>query len=241
MKVSVIMTAKDTADYVKASLQSVLSSDHEDLDIVVVDDHSTDGTGEIIEALAETDKRIRFVRLRQCHGRNAALKLAHKLAVGEAQCWVDSDDRIFPHSISTMLPYLDDKHELTWSIKHRVERDGTCTLIGTREYTPTSLLVENVISHLRVFTTDLFERSGGVGRYDSAIDWDMNLRMTEITEPRHVPHVLYEQYDRPGRMSGTVAQFIAGIGAVEDALERRGNTHTLEIDIKSIWKVTPVT
>ena len=48
-----------------------------------------------------------------------------------------------------------------------------------------------MIFHLRMFTADLFHESGGVGDLESAIDWDMNLRMTEHTTPRCIPRILY--------------------------------------------------
>jgi hypothetical protein len=78
-----------------------------------------------------------------------------------------------------------------------------------------------MIFHLRTYTRALYTQSGGTGTLDSAIDWDMNLRMTEHTTPRCVPHELYHYRIRPGRMTGTPTQQRNAKTAVRNAIARR--------------------
>ncbi len=90
------------------------------------------------------------------------------------------------------------------------------------EYRPMQILVDNMVFALRMFTTELFDASGGVGDLESAIDWDMNLRMTELTTPRCIPRCLYDYRVHENRMSRTSEQETAAIAAVEAAIVRRG-------------------
>ena len=78
-----------------------------------------------------------------------------------------------------------------------------------------------MIFHLRLFTTELFAVSGGVGNLESAIDWDMNLRMTEHTQPKCVPQILYDYRIHPHRMSNKPEQHQNGLTAVKEAIKRR--------------------
>ena len=87
-----------------------------------------------------------------------------------------------------------------------------------------------MIFHFRMFTRELLDRAGGVGDLESAIDWDMNLRMTEHTTPRCVPRVLYDYRVREGRMTGTTAQRASGELAVERAIERRQLPYRLVVN-----------
>lgn len=69
MLVSVVMTAHNTAAYVDASIASVLASTHRDLELVFVDDGSTDRTAEIARRWAVADSRVQVTCLER--GRTA--------------------------------------------------------------------------------------------------------------------------------------------------------------------------
>jgi chlorobactene glucosyltransferase len=60
-RVSVIIPARDEARNIGRCLRSVLASTYPALDVVVVDDHSTDGTGELARAAADGDPRVRVI------------------------------------------------------------------------------------------------------------------------------------------------------------------------------------
>ena len=223
MTVSVIMTAHNTAPYVADAIRSVLASTHQDLQLCVVDDGSTDRTGDIIGRLAADDSRVRFAALPN-QGRLEALRHAHDMATGDTLTWVDSDDLVGPTAIARCLAALDDDHQLVYTHRRLIDpkgRDRGPHRKNTIAYDPMKLMVSNMIFHLRVFTRQVFDTSGGVGELSSAIDWDMNLRMTEHTQPRVVPDVLYSYRVRPGRMSGATTQAANGQRAVRNAIARR--------------------
>ena len=59
--VSVVVPVYDVAAYLPAALDSLLAQQHRELEVVVVDDGSTDGSGGIADAYAERDARVRVV------------------------------------------------------------------------------------------------------------------------------------------------------------------------------------
>jgi glycosyltransferase involved in cell wall biosynthesis len=89
--VSVIMPAYNVEPYVGEAIRSVLEQTCRDLEVVVVDDGSTDGTAAVIEAAGAADPRVRLVRQPNrglAGARNTAMRMAH----GDMFALLDSDD-----------------------------------------------------------------------------------------------------------------------------------------------------
>jgi glycosyltransferase involved in cell wall biosynthesis len=221
--VSVIVTAYNAGRFLDGCLTSIVSSTHRQLDVVVVDDGSTDSTAEIIEGWSRRDPRIHAVTVAHV-GRRRALELAHERARGEVFCWVDADDEVLPRGIEFCLRRLDRDHQLVYTYRELIDDKGRSLgphVKNRVSYRPMQLLVDNMIFHLRMYTGELFDRSGGVGDLDSSIDWDMNLRMAELTTPACIPRVLYRYRVHGDRMSSSAAQAECGVRAVQRAIERR--------------------
>ncbi|MDR0762728.1 MAG: glycosyltransferase [Campylobacteraceae bacterium] len=94
--VSVLMTSYNTSSYVKYSLESILAQTYKNLEIIVVDDNSTDETPKIIKEIAAEDKRVKFFANKINIGTYASKTLALKHAKGEFIACHDSDD--FAHN-----------------------------------------------------------------------------------------------------------------------------------------------
>lgn len=221
---SVIITAYQAEAYLDECLASVSRSDYENLQIVLVNDGSSDSTADVCEKWARMDPRIELHQ-RSHEGRNGALVFAHSQARGEAQCVVDADDRVLPRAFSRSMAKLSPTHELTYTYRDLIDSEGN--VISTHKknrivYKPMQLLVDNMIFHLRTFTTSLFERAGGVGPFERCEDWDENLRMSELTEVRCIPQILYQYRLHPEQISRTPQQNEEGAVAVRNAISRRG-------------------
>ena len=108
LKVSVIMPAYNSEKYIERSVKSVLSQTHEDLELIVVDDGSTDRTAGILRRLAAADSRLRYIRTEN-HGpaeaRNAALKLIAEDAAFVT--FIDADDELLPDALDYALEAAD--------------------------------------------------------------------------------------------------------------------------------------
>lgn len=91
--VSVIMASHNGAPFVAEAIDSVLGQSYGPLELVVVDDGSSDDTAEIVAAYAGRDaERVRLMRKDQCQGPCRARNDALRLVRGRLVCWMDQDD-----------------------------------------------------------------------------------------------------------------------------------------------------
>ena len=90
-KVSIIMPAYNVEKYIRECMDSVVKQTLEDIEIIVVDDGSTDSTGRILDGYAETDRRIRVIH-KENSGYGASMNMGLKEAKGEYIGIVETDD-----------------------------------------------------------------------------------------------------------------------------------------------------
>jgi hypothetical protein len=105
--VSVIMAAYNGAALIGESIESVLAQTYDRIELVVVDDCSTDGTADVVEAYAKQHPdRVRLERKRErrgpCRRRNDAIDLAR----GELIAWLDQDDLWLPEKTERQVEVL---------------------------------------------------------------------------------------------------------------------------------------
>lgn len=102
MKVSVIIPVYNTELYLRECLDSVLAQTHRDMEIIVVDDGSTDSSAAICDDYAAMDTGVRVL-----HCENGGLSVARNrgiaVATGDYVTFVDSDDYIHPEMLSVLL------------------------------------------------------------------------------------------------------------------------------------------
>ena len=107
--VSAIIPAKDEESTLADCLRTVCSQSYPRLEILVVDDRSTDGTGAIARSFAETDSRIRVITIAELPegwtGKTHGLQLAAGQANGDWFWFIDSDTRHEPDSLSIVMEY----------------------------------------------------------------------------------------------------------------------------------------
>lgn len=124
--VSVLMTAYQTADRIGTALAGLLAQSYRDLEVIVVDDASTDGTGEAVRAWAARDGRVKYLRLPCNVGTYVAKTVALHQAAGEFVTCHDSDDWSHPLRIERQVAPLLRDPRLVATTSHwvRMQDDG---------------------------------------------------------------------------------------------------------------------
>jgi cellulose synthase/poly-beta-1,6-N-acetylglucosamine synthase-like glycosyltransferase len=89
--VSCLLAVKNEFGLIDRCLKSLLASSYRKLELIVVDDGSSDGTSQRLAALAEGDSRVALVRLPESVGKKRALTIGAELARGEILVFTDSD------------------------------------------------------------------------------------------------------------------------------------------------------
>lgn len=91
--VSIIVPIRNSKHYLDDCVNSLRSQTYPDLEIILVDDGSTDGSAELCDAMAQTDQRIRVTH-QPCRGVSAARNAGLDAATGAFVTFVDSDDSL---------------------------------------------------------------------------------------------------------------------------------------------------
>ena len=102
MKISIIVPVYNLEAYIEATLNSIIRQTCRDLEIIVVDDGSSDGTPEILDRYASLYPAVKVVRQRN-EGVSAARLTGVKHAAGEFVGFVDGDDLIDPDMYERLL------------------------------------------------------------------------------------------------------------------------------------------
>ena len=205
-RLSVVMPTRNRSDEVLRAAESVLTQDA-DLELVVVDDHSDDATGDVLDALAARDHRVRVVHVTEgeplgpCAARNRALEDSSGDLVG----FCDDDDTWLPGAARTVLDFLDAHPEVVMaSAWHRVahlELGTTVVFRGPTHYGPRQLRWQNVVA--MPFALVRRAAMGEELAFDVALptgeDWDLWLRCAERGPVRTLPVVCYEYMQHGGR------------------------------------------
>ena len=104
--ISVIVPVYNTEKYLKKCIDSIRNQTHADLQIIIIDDGSTDHSGEIADEIAGEDARI-FVKHTENGGQAAARNMALDIAEGEFVAFVDSDDALPLDACAEMLRVME--------------------------------------------------------------------------------------------------------------------------------------
>ena len=121
---SIITSVYNNEKYVKSAIDSVLTQSFEDFEYIIIDDGSTDSTGEIIDRIAERDCRVRVI-----HQSNQwiyqSLNNGIEIAKGEYIFVVNSDDRLRPEilRIASQKLRLYKQPDIIWAkvLLHKVD------------------------------------------------------------------------------------------------------------------------
>ena len=160
MLVSVIVPVYNSEKYIAEALDSILASDYADIEVVCVDDGSTDGSLEILREYGLRDSRVR-VYSQQNAGACAARNYAISLATGEFILPVDSDNKITPTFISRAVAVMLSDEEIK-VVAPRAEYFGD--KLGEWKLPPFSLNLlarKNIIDTCAMFRKSDWERVGG--------------------------------------------------------------------------------
>ena len=184
-RVAIIIPTYNRADLIAETIESALAQTYKDIEIIVVDDGSTDNTRDVVESFGS---RVRYL-WQPSSGRPAAPRnLGARSTSAEFLAFVDSDDLLLPRKTATQLRYLEEHPEcdLVFGDCAYMEFDGS-EIPGSTTFTEKQwngdaslrqLLHRNVITVVApLVRRAAFERAGGFDPTMHHEDYDLWLRM----------------------------------------------------------------
>jgi glycosyltransferase involved in cell wall biosynthesis len=107
---SIIVPARNEEKHIEAALQSLLNQDYRKMEILVVDDRSSDGTAVILDRMAQVHNRLRVFHIEELPegwlGKNHALHYGARHASGEFLLFADADVVMHPSTVSRAIRYM---------------------------------------------------------------------------------------------------------------------------------------
>ncbi len=103
MKVSVVIPARNAAAFIGGAINSALAQTLSDLEVIVVDDGSTDETAAIVQGFMGADARVRLIRHETPHGVSAARNTGLRAATGAWIALLDADDEFAPMRLERLV------------------------------------------------------------------------------------------------------------------------------------------
>lgn len=104
--VSVITAAYNCADTIGATIESVIAQTMPHWEMIIVDDHSSDETSDVVKRYAKSDSRIKFVQLSKNSGSFEARNVAIRCARGRYIAILDSDDLWRPQKLTQQMSFM---------------------------------------------------------------------------------------------------------------------------------------
>lgn len=207
-RVSVIVPAFNRAEYIKQTVNSVLIQDYSNVELIVVDDGSNDGTYEILLDYAEQNKlKLLTHPGRKNKGQSAALNLGLRAATGEFIAILDSDDLFLSGKLRLQVEYLNSHPEigLVYGMGEAVDGDGRWMYdIHSADHKepndPNAVLLDCyfLLPQNALVRRSVYEQVGGFEEaFRAAQDHDMLVRIAENTRFGFIPVKVF-QYRRHG-------------------------------------------
>lgn len=213
MSVSVIIPCYNAQKTVVRTVKSVLSQTFEEVEIILVDDASTDNTAIILDRLARADTRIQIVKHQKNMGEGAARFSGINASKGKYICFIDADDTFTPDAIKILYDTAEREHtDITEGAHTRIL--GRSNLIKRRTHIQNQVLrlpelmddyfisffgvnILSVTAWGKLYRRDLFDRSGiGPTGFKRGEDLVMNMRLFPfvrkwVTVDKDVYHYYY--------------------------------------------------
>jgi glycosyltransferase involved in cell wall biosynthesis len=183
MLVSVIIPCYNSELYLKETLDSVLKQTYPDIEILCVDNNSTDGTVDLIKELQKSHANIKLL-FEKTPGASFARNTGLSAAKGEFIQFLDSDDVITKDKFEKQVAYLVE-NELDWVVSDRIVKSADFTEILEKHSYSDILnhplktgITEVITSGNPLYTKAIVEKVGGYTReLKMGQDWDFHLKL----------------------------------------------------------------
>lgn len=186
--VSIVTPSFNQASYLEQTIRSVLDQDYADIEYLVIDGGSTDGSVDIIKKYAS---RIAYWVSEKDSGQGDAINKGMARSKGDIVAWLNSDDYYLPGAVTAAVKALEQNPEvvLVYADMLAVDENGqTFNTLRYRQLTLEDLLSFQIIGQPAVFMRrDAFERGGGLDiSYHLLLDHHLWIRIACLGKIFHV-------------------------------------------------------
>ena len=232
-KISVVVPMYNTKEkFFKELIKCMMDQTYSNWELCLAD--GSPKQNDNLKKYYEQDKRIKYKYLDGNLGIAGNSNAAIGMATGDYIALLDHDDVLADYALYEIVYNLNKfpNAEFLYSDEDKIDENGNrYDAYFKPDIAPDTLRCQNYICHFSVFKKELMEKLGGFREnYDGAQDYDIFLRMLEITDPKnisHVPKILYHwrvHNESTAKLNSNAKNyaFEAGKKAIEDHIKRVG-------------------
>ena len=181
-KISVLMPTYNVEPYVEEAVLSILNQSYENIELIIVDDCSSDNTYKILNKLSKIDNRIKLFRndknKKICFTLNEALKYS----TGKYIARMDGDDVCEYDRLEKQINYLKKNPDIDLVGSSIIGIDENGNVINKKKYISSFKLIKKIIPfsspvlHIWIAKRELYEKLGGYREIPYVEDYDFLLR-----------------------------------------------------------------
>jgi glycosyltransferase involved in cell wall biosynthesis len=204
--VSIIIPCRNAQETLFSSIQSILQQDYVDLELIIVNDNSTDSSCTIARQFAERDNRIKLVNNQTGTGIPDTRNLGIKKASGDFIAWLDADDIAVPSRIGKQVCFLEEHPDIdvvgsfAIIVKNHdfVGNRGLSPLVSVSRFTEHAHICCDALFRLPVLTPTSMIRAKKIKnmnkpyneKFPICSDYDLLVRMINVWRFANIPEPL---------------------------------------------------
>lgn len=210
-RITIVTPSFNQGRFLTQTIESALRQQYENLEYLVIDGGSTDGSVDIIKRY---ENRLHSWVSEPDEGQADAIAKGFARSTGEIMGWLNADDLLLPDALFRVAHAFSQSRDIQMTYGDIVVVNELGQMQNTRMQTParfeTLYYGNQIINQEAVFwTRELYNRVGGLNRHlQYALDYDLWIRMSRLTMPHHIPAILAAFRQHPLQKSQRMDRYI---------------------------------
>lgn len=210
-RVTIVLPTYNGEKYIRESINSILSQNYTNWELIIVNDCSTDNTSKIIQQYSQEDKRIQIINNSVNKKLPKSLNTGFKFASGEYLTWTSDDNIYEKDAIEKMVKYLDANRNMPMVRADMLLIDENAEVISeSQEYDYPKMFINNCMGACFMYRRSVAQK---VGQYDETLfcveDYDYWIRiMEQYGTIGNIKEFLYRYRWHSGSLSSTKRDYV---------------------------------
>jgi len=204
--VSIVLPVYNGEKFLEKSIKSCLGQTHNNLELIIVNDCSTDSSLAIAKKFQVNDSRVTVINNTINKKLPASLNIGHQVAKGNYLTWTSDDNFYEVDAIEKLLKKITETDNGVVYAEYNILFSDGSIKRTVKDYFQKHILIENCIGCCFLYTKEVFQKCDGFSENLHTIeDYDFWLKAFKLTKFGYIPEVLYNYRLHPNSLTSLVS------------------------------------